>query len=521
MRLHMLGQCGRLQDVRGVEVQTVELQQAERGENAVVKLGGERRRAALVADGGEALRRRRPCGMEQEVCELPRGRGVTRIVENPRRPRQRREHQPVPRGETLGVRQQRAALAAVEPQALGKVVVAFADEIPALVDEQVGDAFPVVVALGGDVIALAEMLSVLRAEHRADLLRRKEIILTLLAAAVRVLPAGKAAVLLPQLTQAVVERALGDRAPEGVAPLLPGLGAAERQQRVIVERLFKVRREPLPVGAVAAEAAAQVVVNAAAEHLLQRELRHCAESFVLSQLCLPQQEEQVLRRGELRRAAEAAVLLVEGGAQLIGGPLQHALVCPARGRCGLARQIRGDLRTGFQQRLPVVPPAVGQHAQQGKQAHPAAAALPRQIGAGEEGLLLRRHNNCKRPAAAAVEGGADLHIHGVHVGPLLPVHLDGHIVPVQHRGHALVLEGLPRHHMAPVAGGVTDGEKDGLVLPAGLLKGLRPPGIPVHRVLRVLQQVGRALVCKMIRHGRPPENIYRVSDLGYTLLTDH
>ena len=120
------------------------------------------------------------------------------------------------------------------------------------------------VALGRDVIAFAEVLSVLRAEHRADLLRREEVVSALLAAAVGVLPGGKAAVLLPQLAQAVVQRALRDCAPEGVAPLLPGLGEAQGQQGVVVERLFKMRREPFPVGAVAAEAAAEMVKNAAA-----------------------------------------------------------------------------------------------------------------------------------------------------------------------------------------------------------------------------------------------------------------
>ena len=53
----------------------------------------------------------------------------------------------------------------------------------------------------------------------------------------------------------------------------------------------------------------------------------------------------------------------------------------------------------------------------------------------------------------------------------------------------LVLERLALHHVAPVAGGVADAEEDGLVLGAGLLQGLRPPGVPVHRVVGVLQQV--------------------------------
>ena len=49
-----------------------------------------------VADGGEARRRRRPGAVQQEIRELLRGRGIAWIVEDPRRPRERRQHQAVP-----------------------------------------------------------------------------------------------------------------------------------------------------------------------------------------------------------------------------------------------------------------------------------------------------------------------------------------------------------------------------------------------------------------------------------------
>ena len=55
---------------------------------------------------------------------------------------------------------------------------------------------------------------------------------------------------------------------------------------------------------------------------------------------------------------------------------------------------------------------------------------------------------------------------------------------------ALVLERLALHHVAPVAGRVADREEDRLVLRPGLLQRLLAPGIPVHRVVGVLQQVG-------------------------------
>src|SRR5690606_9916864 len=43
--------------------------------------------------------------------------------------------------------------------------------------------------------------------------------------------------------------------------------------------------------------------------------------------------------------------------------------------------------------------------------------------------------------------------------------------------------------MTPVAGGIADGQKDRLVLPLRLFKGLLAPGIPIHRIVGVLQEI--------------------------------
>ena len=51
-------------------------------------------------------------------------------------------------------------------------------------------------------------------------------------------------------------------------------------------------------------------------------------------------------------------------------------------------------------------------------------------------------------------------------------------------------KGLMGHDMAPVAGGVADAQKDGLVFPAGSLQGLRPPGVPIHRIVGMLLEIG-------------------------------
>ena len=56
------------------------------------------------------------------------------------------------------------------------------------------------------------------------------------------------------------------------------------------------------------------------------------------------------------------------------------------------------------------------------------------------------------------------HVHTVHVGPLLPVHLDADKAGVEQCPNLLTLKGLPLHDVAPVQGGVADREEDQLVL---------------------------------------------------------
>ncbi len=52
--------------------------------------------------------------------------------------------------------------------------------------------------------------------------------------------------------------------------------------------------------------------------------------------------------------------------------------------------------------------------------------------------------------------------------------------------------------MAPMAGGITYGQEDGPVLLLGPLEGLLPPGIPVHRIVGMLQKVRALLIRKTI-----------------------
>src|SRR5215213_11400764 len=87
-------------------------------------------------------------------------------------------------------------------------------------------------------------------------------------------------------------------------------------------------------------------------------------------------------------------------------------------------------------------------------------------------------------------GLGGLHVNSVDVRSLLPVHLDRHELLVDQLCNAGVLEGLVGHDVAPVACRIADGEKDWDVAGGCLGEGLVAPRPPMHRFVRMLQQVG-------------------------------
>jgi hypothetical protein len=121
----------------------------------------------------------------------------------------------------------------------------------------------------------------------------------------------------------------------------------------------------------------------------------------------------------------------------------------------------------------------------------AVSRLVREIRAAEEGLLVVvRQEHGQRPAAAAlrehlVRKLVDL----VEIGPLLAVDLDVDEKAVHERRRAGVLEGLMRHHVAPVAGRITDRQQDGFAAVAGKVQGFLPPRVPIDGIGCVLLQV--------------------------------
>jgi hypothetical protein len=110
-----------------------------------------------------------------------------------------------------------------------------------------------------------------------------------------------------------------------------------------------------------------------------------------------------------------------------------------------------------------------------------------------EGAPVGIEPHAHGPAAVAVQGLHGGHVDRVHVGALLPVHLDGDEILVELARDLRILEGLLLHDVAPVAGGVAHREEDRTPGAARLGEGLVTPGVPVDRVVGVLAEVRAGL----------------------------
>ena len=136
------------------------------------------------------------------------------------------------------------------------------------------------------------------------------------------------------------------------------------------------------------------------------------------------------------------------------------------------------------------------------------------IGLGQDATVIIHHHAAAGPRvrrvvleARALIGRDDVgHVDLVDVRAALAVDLHGHEPRVERIGRGLIAEGLAVHHVAPVARGVADREKDGATGVARKLERLVAPRVPVHGVVGMDAQVGRSLVCESVGHAGLPGN---------------
>ena len=149
-----------------------------------------------------------------------------------------------------------------------------------------------------DVEVAPRPAAALRAEHVRELRRRPREVAAFLAVAVGVARGEEAAARRPHVarrgTSSVVARDLRE---VGAPGRLGRLEVDDGEQRVVVEHLLEVRHPPRGVDGVAVEPAAELIVDAARRHRVERADDHVERRRVARAAMLAQQEE------ELRRAA--------------------------------------------------------------------------------------------------------------------------------------------------------------------------------------------------------------------------
>ena len=305
---------------------------------------------------------------------------------------------------------------------------------------------------------------------------------------VGVLSRGEPAFGKQQLADEVVERLLHDLPIALVSRDDPRVQVRGSENGVVVQHLLEVRHEPAVVDRVAVEAAADDVVQPSRGHLVQG-LRDDRERLLVA---AAEEELERGRRRELRRAPETAVRRLERGSDPV---------------CGVTQQGRGQ-RLG---RGAGMGAGADRLVDASRLAHEVLAALapgawrrPAARRGSSAGRVEARAGSTfrRRRAARRASGRRSSAILPTPVMPTV-----ASIVTASTSGRSsrstftftnrsfisaaveVVLEGLVRHHVAPVARAVADGDEERLVLGARALERLVPPFVPVDRVLRVLEEV--------------------------------
>ena len=108
----------------------------------------------------------------------------------------------------------------------------------------------------------------------------------------------------------------------------------------------------------------------------------------------------------------------------------------------------------------------------------------------------------QRPPASPRHELHGIHIHLVHIRPLLAIHLDIQEMGIHEGGSLLIFERLVLHDVAPVTGTVPDADHNELVLFPSLFPNGIAPRMPIHRIVLMLLEIRRGGPCKPIHmHG--------------------
>ena len=203
------------------------------------------------------------------------------------------------------------------------------------------------------------------------------------------------------------------------------------------------------------------------ERHLERLLR-CATARVISQQEI--EHDRAREFGRTRRIHHGRIV---HAAEMWNAESRRCRIraMPVRGAVALRilRQLRDDVAARLRRCVRArcaTPRAI--RSQNRSETRPPIAIVRGEIGAAEKRLQLRRQKHRHGPAAAARRRLHERHVDAIDIRPFFAIHFYRHEPAIQDRGQSFVFERLALHHVAPVAGRVADGQKDGLVFGARL-----------------------------------------------------
>ena len=122
----------------------------------------------------------------------------------------------------------------------------------------------------------------------------------------------------------------------------------------------------------------------------------------------------------------------------------------------------------------------------------------REVGTAPEGKGIRGQEHGEGPPSLFSKAVEGCHVDAVYVGALFAIDFDIDEVLVHKTGGDRVFKTLVGHDMAPVTGGIANGQKNGLVAVPGLLKRLFTPSHPVYWIVLVLKEIGAGFLTEPV-----------------------
>ena len=253
---------------------------------------------------------------------------------------------------------------------------------------------------------------------------------------------------------------------------------------------------------IAMETAADVIPHTAHRHRAQRLQDDVARQRCAGAGVLAEQEQQLGGARELRRIAETPSAPVEGLLELPTRLIEGAGVgaSPATLASREHRQPVHDPSRRADDMFALLAPGPANLREDVPEPRTSKLIGRREIGAPVERPQFRRQPDAHRPATGAGRGLHERHVDAIDIGTLLTIHLHRDEIAVEEHRRRGILERLVLHHVAPVARGVADGQKDRARAPARLGECRLAPGPPVHWIVGMLQEVWALLGCQAVRH---------------------